>query len=164
MQKGLYILLVLSALATAARAQTAQIIKISQLEKIIHSNTDTTYVINFWATWCVPCVKEFPAFQALAQKHQHEKVKVVMVSLDFKKGYEQTLVPFLQKHAIAGTVLLLDEPDYNSWINKISTNWQGEIPVTIMVNNAKKIHTFFGHDFTPESLEQSFINTITQQQ
>ena len=145
-----------------AQAQQAEIIKLADLERIIKSDNDTTYVINFWATWCVPCVKEFPSFQALAKKHTNEKVKVLMMSLDFKKGYQQTLVPFIAKHPINGNVYLLDEPDYNSWINKVSNEWQGEIPVTLMVNNAKKIYTFFNRDFTPSALEESYIKTIKQ--
>ncbi|MFM9587521.1 TlpA disulfide reductase family protein, partial [Streptomyces caniscabiei] len=84
---------------------------------------DSTYVLNFWATWCVPCVKEFPAFQYFAHEHLNEKVKVIMISLDFKKDYEKTLPPFLAKHPIDGTVYLLDEPDYNAWIEKIDKDW-----------------------------------------
>lgn len=141
-------------------AQVPQIIKLPELQKIMNSNTDTTYVINFWATWCVPCVKEFPAFQALATKHKDENVQVVMVSLDFKKGFEKTLLPFADRHPINARVVLLDEPDYNSWIDKVNPDWQGEIPVTFIFNNARHKRMFFAHDFTPASLEQSFQKTI----
>jgi thiol-disulfide isomerase/thioredoxin len=160
MKKILIIPFILLSLLSVA--QTPDVIKFPELQRIMESNNDTTYVINFWATWCVPCVKEFPAFQALARAHQHEKVKVVMVSLDFKKGMQQTIVPFVKKNPIDGTVVLLDEPDYNSWLDKVSKEWQGEIPVTIMINNAKKIRTFFNHDFTKETLEESLNKTIKQ--
>jgi hypothetical protein len=75
---------------------------------------------------------------------------------------QQTIVPFVKKNPIDGTVVLLDEPDYNSWLDKVSKEWQGEIPVTIMINNAKKIRTFFNHDFTKETLEESLNKTIKQ--
>ena len=78
-----------------------------------------------------------------------------MVSLDFKKSYKDALLPFIKKHPIDGTVVLLDEPDYNSWINKINPVWEGEIPVTFIFNNANDQRAFFPHDFTPEALEQA---------
>lgn len=161
MKRALTISLVLLSLISS-KAQTADIIKFPELQRIIQSDNDTTYVINFWATWCVPCVKEFPAFQAFAKDHSEEKVRVVMVSLDFKKGVQQSLVPFVKSHPIDGRVVLLDEPDYNSWINKVNTDWQGEIPVTLIVNNSKKINAFFAHDFTKESLVETFNKTIKQ--
>jgi thiol-disulfide isomerase/thioredoxin len=74
-------------------AQTVTVTKFDQIEKLIASGNDTTYVFNFWATWCVPCVKEFPSFQALAGKHKNEKVKVVMCSLDFKSEYGDSSGP-----------------------------------------------------------------------
>ena len=153
-------IILISYCAIYVQAQTPTVIKMAQLEKLLASSNDTTYVVNFWATWCVPCVKEFPAFQSFAHKHFNEKVRVVMVSLDFKKEFEKTLSPFIAKHPIDGTVYLLDEPDYNAWIEKIDKDWQGEIPVTLMFNGSRKIRKFFANDFTPESLETSFSQTI----
>jgi thiol-disulfide isomerase/thioredoxin len=144
--------------AVYTEAQTPEIIKLAELQRLMNSANDTTYVVNFWATWCVPCVKEFPAFQKLAKDHKDEKVRVVMVSLDFKKSYQDALVPFIKKHPIDGTVYLLDEPDYNSWINKINPQWEGEIPVTFIFNKVKKIRAFFPHDFSANELEQTFNN------
>ena len=142
-------------------AQQPRIIKLPELQQIFNSQNDTTYVINFWATWCVPCVKEFPAFQALADAHQGEKVQVVMVSLDFKKDFDTKLLPFINQHPIKGNVYLLNEPDYNSWINKINPDWQGEIPVTFILNNSRKIREFFAHDFTTESLKSTYADAIS---
>ena len=144
------------------QAQSTGIGKIGDVQRILSSTNDTTYVINFWATWCVPCVKEFPAFQELAKTHSREKLKVVMVSLDFKKDFMKSLVPFIQKHPINGEVVLLDEPDYNSWIDKVDSSWGGEIPVTIMVNGARKLHQFYGHDFTPKTLEETYLHFVRQ--
>lgn len=70
----------------------------------------------------------------------------------------------LAKHPIEAKVLLLDEPDYNSWIDKVDKAWGGEIPVTLMINGARGIHSFFDHDFTPQSLEETFTKTINKQQ
>jgi len=153
-------LVLLFSLGSLAQAQTPEIIKLADLQRIMNSNSDTTYVVNFWATWCVPCVKEFPSFEKFAKAHKNENVKVIMISLDFKKSYNDALLPFIKKHPIDGDVYLLDEPDYNSWINKINPDWQGEIPVTFMFNNAKHMRQFYPHDFTPESLQQAVHDFI----
>jgi thiol-disulfide isomerase/thioredoxin len=160
MRKSLVILTLFLSLASYAGAQKPEIIKLPELQRIFNSNNDTTYVLNFWATWCIPCMKEFPAFQKFAKTHSNEKVRVVLVSLDFKKEYESVLLPFLKKHPITGTVYLLDEPDYNSWINKINPDWEGEIPVTFIFNNARKQRAFYPRDFTTESLEQTFTSPL----
>jgi thiol-disulfide isomerase/thioredoxin len=159
MSKLRYIILFLLCLsAFQTWAQKPEIIKLAELQRIFSSDNDTTYIVNFWATWCVPCVKEFPAFQAFAKAHKDQKVKVVMVSLDFKKDCDNTLQPFVDKHPIDGKVVLLDEPDYNSWINKINPDWQGEIPVTFIFNNAKKQRKFYPHDFSRQELEKAFTD------
>ena len=162
MKRALIILTLCLSVAFYGKAQQPRIIKLPELQQIFNSQNDTTYVINFWATWGVPCVKEFPAFQALADAHSGEKVQVVMVSLDFKKDFDLKLLPFVNQHPIKGNVYLLNEPDYNSWINKINPDWEGEIPVTFIFNNARKIRAFFPHDFTVETLQQSFIKTTQQ--
>lgn len=140
-----------------SHAQQPEIIKLADLQRIMNNPSDTTYIVNFWATWCPPCVKEFSAFQELAKTNKNEKVKVVMVSLDFKREFDAKLVPFVKTHPIDGLVYMLDEPDYNSWINKINPQWEGEIPVTFIFNNAKHKRMFFPHDFTSKTLNQSFI-------
>ena len=145
-------------------AQTAEVVKFDALQQILSSRSDTTYVLNFWATWCVPCAKEFPAFQTLADKHKNENVKIVMVSLDFATEQSKSLAPFLSKHPITARVILLDEPDYNAWIDKVDKSWSGEIPVTLIVNGAKGIRAFFDHDFTTQSLDETFTKTINKQQ
>jgi thiol-disulfide isomerase/thioredoxin len=60
------------------------------------NKSDTTYVINFWATWCKPCVEEIPHFEKLYATYKNQKVKVIMVSCDFKKQLETRVIPFVQ--------------------------------------------------------------------
>jgi len=116
-----------------------------QLEPLFERKTDTTYVINFWATWCKPCVAELPFFEQLHQAYQGEKVKVVLVSLDFPRQLKKKLVPFIDEHQLKSEVIALLDGDYNSWIDKISPDWGGAIPVTLIYNAKKR--KFFGQQF-----------------
>lgn len=94
---------------------------------------DTTYVINFWATWCKPCVKELPYFEALHNKTKNEKIKIILVSLDFKKQKETHLIPFLYKNKLNAQVVLLADSDYNRWLSKVDEDWSGSIPATWLI-------------------------------
>jgi len=94
-------------------------------------------VINFWATWCRPCVKELPYFEELAEKHK--EIEVVLVSLDLSTQKESNLLPFVRENNLKSEVIHLDEPDANAWIPKVDENWSGAIPATIIINKSTKM-------------------------
>jgi thiol-disulfide isomerase/thioredoxin len=105
-------------------------------EKNVLLENDTTYVINFWATWCAPCIKELPYFEKL--NSENENVKVILVSLDSKKDLDKKLIPFIKKRKLASKVMLLADKDYNSWLSKVDENWSGAIPATLILHGKKK--------------------------
>lgn len=121
------------------------------LETYLNKNNDSTYVVNFWATWCKPCVKEMPYFEKLNSVYAENKVKIIFVSLDFPEKLERQVIPFLEKNNIRSEVVLLDDPDANNWIPRVSQTWSGAIPATIMYN--KKERRFYERSFTYEELE-----------
>jgi thiol-disulfide isomerase/thioredoxin len=106
------------------------------LEKAVLSDKNTTYVVNFWATWCAPCVKELPHFEKL--NSENKSVKVVLVSLDFKNQYESKLLPFLKAKKINSEVVFLTDKDYNTWLPTVDKDWSGSIPATLIIKNGKK--------------------------
>lgn len=107
-------------------------------EHWLHLDNDTTYVINFWATWCKPCVEELPYFEQLHEQFKDQKVKVVLVSLDFKRDIERKLLPFIATKQLKSAVVVLADSRYNDWIEKVSTQWDGAIPVTLMYKGGKR--------------------------
>ncbi len=113
-------------------------------------DNDTTYIINFWATWCKPCVKELPYFDSLQTKYAGKKIKVLLVSLDFKKNYEKMLLPYVAKRNITTPVVLLHAPDANAWIDKVDKRWSGAIPVTIIFKNQRR--EFYEKEFHAQEL------------
>jgi len=109
----------------------------AHLEPLFRFSNDTTYVVNFWATWCKPCIQELPYFEQLHAGAKNDKLKVVLVSLDFPKKLESTLVPFVQKRGLQSPVLVLLDGKYNDWIDKVSPDWSGAIPATYIYKGAK---------------------------
>lgn len=130
------------------------IIKITHLEKRLKNKNDTTYIVNFWATWCVPCVQELPDLEKINKNYSSKKVKVLLVSLDFVEDYNSKLIPFIQKHGLACEVVLLDEVNGNYFIPKISNKWTGAIPGTLILNNKKKFRDFFERKVDYKFLEE----------
>lgn len=110
-----------------------------ELESLFHFNNDTTYVINFWATWCKPCVKELPYLEAFHAKSEGTKTKVILISLDFPKHIESKLVPFVKERQLAPDVLVLLDGKFNKWIDKVSTEWDGTIPATYVYQDTRTL-------------------------
>jgi len=127
------------------------------LEKRVKNNSDTTYVVNFWATWCAPCVKELPAFDTIQANHSNDKIKVILVTLDFKEDLNKKVIPFIQKKKTACEVVLLDEVNGNYFIPKISQQWTGALPGTWIVNQKKSIDRFF-----EKTITVAFLNNELQ--
>lgn len=150
-----FILKILLLLPLSAFSQKVEIVKFDYIQSLLKNNSDTTYVINFWATWCKPCVKELPSFEQLNSKYQNTNLKVILVSMNFKRELESHLIPYIKEKNIKSKIVLLDEPDYNSWIDKVDKMWGGGIPSTLIINNEKKIKQFYEKEFTFEQLENN---------
>ena len=133
-------------------AQTIATYKIDNLTQRIFNNSDTTYVVNFWATWCKPCVAELPEFEKLHLNYSSKKVKVLLVCIDFKDELEKRVKPFIEKAKYKCEVLLLDEVNGNDFINKIETSWSGAIPATLITKKSKSINYFIEKKVTYDFL------------
>jgi thiol-disulfide isomerase/thioredoxin len=120
-------------------------------EKFLQKKDDRVYVINFWATWCGPCIKEMPYFEKLSQEYKNDNVEVLFVSLDFPHLYDSKLKPFIKDKNIKSKVIALNDVDMNTWIPKVDENWSGSIPATVIYRNDTS--KFYEQSFTYESLE-----------
>ncbi|MCB0581128.1 MAG: TlpA family protein disulfide reductase [Phaeodactylibacter sp.] len=109
----------------------------SQAEPFFHFDNDTTYVVNFWATWCKPCVEELPYFEELTRAYEGQAVRVILVSLDFPRQFKTKLAPFVGERQLQSAVIALADGRYNDWIDKVSTEWTGAIPATYVYKRDK---------------------------
>lgn len=128
----------------------------SKLETAVLNDENTTYVVNFWATWCAPCVKELPYFEQL--NSENKNVKVLLVSLDFKAQFESKLLPFLERKSIKSEVVLLTDKDYNTWLPKVDKDWSGSIPATLIIKNGKRF--FAERTFATYDELNEYVNKI----
>lgn len=118
--------------------ENPEIVDYKGLQKYLSQFGDKTIVLNFWATWCAPCVKELPYFEQATEHFDSDDVVVVLVSLDFSRQIKTRLIPFLERHQLKSYVIVLDDPDANSWIDEVSPDWSGAIPATLIRRNNKE--------------------------
>lgn len=126
-------------------------------EPLLQTHSENIQIVNFWAMWCAPCVKELPIFQEYEKKYPN--TEVLLVSLDFPEDIETKLKPFLKKKGITSKVVVLDDADYNSWIDRVDPNWSGALPFTIVFN--KSARSFHEGEFESlQDLEKEIQNTF----
>lgn len=145
-------------LSCVSKQDKLEVYDFQGVEQFLHSTDSKTYVVNFWATWCAPCIKELPYFEQIQDKYVDE-VEVILISLDFPSQYETKLKPFLKEKQLKSKVIVLDDVDMNSWIPKIDSKWDGAIPVTLIYNKEKR--QFYPQSFTYDQLMsevKKFIN------
>lgn len=145
-----FLLILLFSIKGYNQNQNVKLLNIDQLNERIKNGKDSTYVVNFWATWCAPCIKELPHFEKLAAEHKSEKLAVLLVSLDFKSKLASNVVPFVKKKNLKNEVFLLNESDPQQFIDRIDPSWSGSIPATLFIKNDKR--KFVESEFTYEQL------------
>lgn len=172
MKKLLFFLLFLATVSTSAQSSPINMYSSGDLivfsydfkgirEVLERKQSDTTYVINFWATWCAPCIAELPHFEKITADYAGKPVKVILISLDFTKQVEKSLLPFIKRKKLKSEVLHLSDPDANAWISEVDASWSGAIPATLIYNPSKNLRKFYERSFTFEEL-QSELNPFLQ--
>jgi hypothetical protein len=136
------------------KAQDVKILKFDALKSTLETSGSRLKVVNFWATWCRPCVEEMPAFLKFHEIYK-DKVDLILVALDYPSTIEKKVFPFLKSKGISQKVIVLDETDPNDWIDKISPNWSGAIPATLIVDKSGRFIQFYENSFTLEELEKT---------
>lgn len=134
-----------------------EIFNFDALEPLFNQENDTTYIINFWATWCAPCIKELPYFEQVNEERKDENVAVILVSLDMPSMWETQLIPFIKKRNLRSKVVILDDPKQNTWIPKVDADWSGGIPATLIYTKDKRV--FYERSFEYEELIEE-LNTF----
>ena len=155
-----YIFLIIFILSIAeVNSQTIQKAGAPEIKAILDNQEDKLFVVNFWATWCGPCVKEIPYFEKVAKEYNEDKVEFLLMSLDFPSELERRLIPFINRNKISLRVILIEELEYDKWMNFVDSSWQGNLPSTLFFNNAKSLRQFVAQPLDEPGL-RNIINSM----
>ncbi|MES2797559.1 MAG: TlpA family protein disulfide reductase [Bacteroidota bacterium] len=136
----------------------SELISFSQLEEMLNEESDNVYIVNFWATWCGPCLAELPAIQRFYEKNTDSTVKLLLVSFDFPNEIKK-VNKFIERKNLKPKVYLISDTDQNAFIDKVSKNWQGTIPATWFVNNHKNKKILIEKPLNEEEINR-YLNEI----
>lgn len=159
MRKIIAVLLLMCVVAVGVKAQEMKSVKMDDVVKMIEESKEPI-IINFWATWCGPCVHEIPWFEKHVYAPGGKKVKLVLVSLDFKEDFPANLKAFVQKNKYQSQVVWLQETNADSFCPKIDKSWEGAIPASLFVNNATHYRNFYGRQLTEEQFKLELVALV----
>ena len=165
-KKYIYALFFFAILFSCKKEEVKNVIEVTsvksytykELKPLLTKNDGKTYVVNFWATWCAPCVKELPYFEKLREEYIDKDVEVILVSLDFPKQIDKRLIPFINKKQLKSNVIVLNDVNEDVWIKDIDSTWSGALPATLIYS--KKGRKFFEQSFEYEELEKELQSLL----
>jgi thiol-disulfide isomerase/thioredoxin len=126
-------------------------------EQYFDIQSDSTIIINFWASWCMPCRLEMPYFEQLRKEFSNKKLKIVLATIDLNKHIETKVKPFLMENHIQSEVIAFqDKVPPIQLFPLICPNWSGSIPLTVIMN--KTDGTYFETSFDSyEKMKEAFL-------
>jgi thiol-disulfide isomerase/thioredoxin len=140
-----------------------QKIKITDLEAYIAAS-DHPVIVNFWATFCVPCVKEIPYFQRTVAHYKDQNVELVLVSLDLPDYYPEKIGDFVKKQGYTARILWLNETNADYFCPRVDPRWTGGIPCSLFINNKTHYRRFFDRQLTEPQVDLEIKAMIAPQQ
>ncbi len=139
-------------------AQQIRVVTYDSLAHTIYNKSDTTYVLHFFATWCIPCMNELPIIISYDKQHTAARYKLVLVSLDPSNTAIQNLQAVISKLDITNTIYVLQDSNANDWISKVDPKWSGAIPATLFINQHIAFRKFIAEPVTLQSLTKILKN------
>ena len=134
--------------------------KINDVAAYYGKPSDSVYVVNFWATFCKPCIAEIPYLQTVTSKYAAQKVKLLLVSLDLPSFYPRQVAAFARKNSIGAEIVWLNESDADKFCPVIYSRWTGSMPATLFVNAATGYKKFFEEAMSEERFESELKKAI----
>jgi thiol-disulfide isomerase/thioredoxin len=158
MRQNIAIFLFMASSTLCLQSQNIKKVYFDVFEKELKEDISNTYIVNFWATWCKPCVEELPEFEKLSEHYKNSNVKVILMNLDYTSKLESLVLPLLKRKNIKSIVYHLLDTDPNLWIDRVEKKWGGALPATIIFKPGMKSIYFTEGKITFEEIS-NFLNT-----
>lgn len=157
--KKIIFLALFSLASLLARSQEIPSWKLNDLQRYL-GNEHGVLVVNFWATFCKPCLEEMPHLLSLAEKYRDKDVKLLLVSLDMPEMYPKKIRRLVKKKKFKAPVVWLNETNADFFCPAIDPKWSGSIPATLFMNTVTGYRKFVEGNMDAEALEKAMIKAI----
>jgi peroxiredoxin len=118
-------------------------------------------LVNFWATWCAPCMVEFHEFVTINRMYRHRDFELVMVSLN-RPDEEKTVLEFLKKEQASNRNLIFASADREKLINAFDPDWSGAVPYTVLINPEGKIIYREVGSIDPLAVKRAIVKALNE--
>jgi thiol-disulfide isomerase/thioredoxin len=105
------------------------------LKKAIAGQRGKVVLVNFWATWCQPCVEEFPDLVRLYNAYRARGLVVMAVSVD-EPNTQSKVAPFLKAQKATFSAFMRKPGDMEAFINSVDQEWSGVVPITYLFDRS----------------------------
>jgi thiol-disulfide isomerase/thioredoxin len=158
--KKIVIIIAFFAIAMAGHTQEIPKWKITDVENLMHSKNGEILVLNFWATFCKPCVAEIPAFIAITDRYKNNGVNLYLVSLDLPSAYPQKISSFAKQKKFITNISWLDETNADYFCPKVDNSWSGSIPATHILNTKTGYRKFVEGQMKADLFEEELKKAL----
>ena len=131
-----------------------------EIKAIFDKARGNVVLVNFWATWCKPCVKEFPELTKLYKNYNDKGFELVFISLDDQQDIDSKLKPFLKKQGVDFLSYYSAFSNAEELIDYIDKNWQGAIPSSYIYDREGNLKASILGSRNYEQFEKEIISLL----
>lgn len=129
------------------------------IKKLVKNESGKLRLINVWATWCGPCVAEFPDLVETNFMYRNRNFEMITISADNPAKSEQVL-KFLKEHHASMTNFMFDKTDKYALIEAVNPKWQGAIPYTMLVKPGGEVIFAAMDQIDPLKLRREIVKVL----
>jgi thiol-disulfide isomerase/thioredoxin len=115
-----------------------ELIKPKELKELSRQSAGTIRLFNFWATWCAPCIEEFPDLMDLRRRYEEQGLEFIAVSANPPEEREQVM-EFLRKHSASGLNFQFAVDDTRLMMKAFDGRWKKMLPYTVLIDRENRI-------------------------
>jgi thiol-disulfide isomerase/thioredoxin len=133
-----------------------------QFEDILEHHRGKVVLVNFWATWCIPCIQELPEIDELQHRYREDGLQVLAVSFDDLEDLEEKVQPFFAEKAPHLVSYIQAEEDPFDFAAGLAPEWVGALPMSFILDRFGELHKRVSGRLTFRSFEDAILPLLAE--